>query len=287
MLDTRFNRRSFTLSAAVALTGLRGLPTAAQESRVYTFAVLGLEPGTGDGLREAYAIMLSRVDLETRTVRTLSIPRLLFVEIPGYGDARISYAYQHGLELDPALKWQSGAEVALNTISHMFGVTCDGVVVVDIEGMAKVIDAIGGIEIDNPYAFSAGGFDYPAGLITLNGEEAVYFVRAQRHDGDGDQVMRRDLVQTAALERLQQSNVTQLIPDLLQSYNDIVHTDINAALQLQLIAAIPAIPQEDLAFTTIDELLWSDYASDGARIFRGDWSTLPQYVRSWLDGEVV
>lgn len=286
MLDIRLNRRSLTLSAALALAGIKGVSAAAQESREYTFALLGLDPDTGDGLQESYAIMLSRVDLDKQTVRTISIPRVLFVEIPEFGYAEISYAYQHGQDLDPESEWQSGADMAVNTLTHNFGVTCDGVVVVDIEEMADVIDAVGGIEIDNPYAFSDGGFDYPVGTITLNGEEAINFLRAQSHDGDGDQAMRRNLVQTAALETLQQPDIIQAIPDLLQNFSNILHTDISAAIQLQLFAAIPTISQEDIAFTTINELLWRDYTAEGVPILQGDWSTLPQYVQSWLDGEI-
>lgn len=286
MLDMRLNRRTFTLSAAFALANLKGTSSAAQESGIYTFAVLGLDRHTGGGSQRSDVIMISRVDLNEHTVRTLSIPRDLYVEIPGYGYAKINHAYQHGLEMDPDLKWQSGAEIAVATITHNFDVECDGVAVLEFERMPEMIDAIGGVEVDNPHALTDGGFDYRAGLITLNGDEATYFVRSRRHDGDGGRVMRQHLVLAALLEKLQQPDILPRIPDLVESLRGIVHTDISAELQLQLIAALPSIQRENLAFTNIEHLLWSDYTAGGAWIYQGDWSTLPQYVRSWLDGEV-
>lgn len=287
MLDIRLNRRSLTLSAGFALASLNSISTAAQESGIYTFAVLGLDRHEGAGSQRTDTIMISRVDLNEHTVRTLSIPRDLYVEVPGYGFAKINHGYQHGLEMDPELKWESGAKSAVATLTHNFGVEIDGVAALEFEAMPEMIDAIGGVEVDNPYALSDGGFDYPAGLITLNGDEATYFVRSRKHDGDGGRVMRQHLVLAAMLEKLQQPEILPRIPDLVEALSDVVHTDISTGLQLQLIAAIPAIQQENLAFTNIEELLWSDYTAGGAWIYQGDWTTLPQYVRSWLSGEIV
>lgn len=286
MMDLRLNRRKIILSTAISLASLRAVIASAQEQTSFTFAVLGLDFHTGGGSQRADTIMLSRVDLSTNTVRTLSIPRDLYVEVPGYGYAKINHGYQHGLEMDPELKWESGAQSAVATLTHNFGVAIDGVAVLEFEHMPKMIDAVGGLDIDNPYAISEGSYEFPAGMIHLNGDEATMFVRSRSLDGDGGRVMRQHLVLTSLLGKLQQPEMITRIPELIQQLNEVVRTDISPELQLRLIAAIPSIAPENLAFTNIEEFLWSDYTAGGAWIYRGDWSTLPQYVQSWLNGEI-
>ncbi|MCO5216200.1 MAG: LCP family protein [Thermomicrobiales bacterium] len=286
-MDTRLNRRAFAFSTALALASFQRLfsTATAQESGIYTFAVFGLDRDEGEGSQRSDVIMISRVNLNEPSVRTLSIPRDLYVEVPGYGYAKINHGFRHGLETDPEHKWQSGAESAVATITHNFGVQIDGVAVLEFPEMPQVIDAIGGVEVDNPYAVPSAEDKYPEGLITLNGDEATLFVRL-RQEGDGGRVMRQQLVLAAMLEKLQQPEILPRIPELIEALSDFVHTDIDPQVQLQLIAAIPTLQQEDLVFTNIEEFLWSDYTPGGAWIYRGDWSTLPQYVNAWLAGEI-
>lgn len=286
MPDIRLNRRTLTFGSAVALAGLTATSTSAQGSGRYTFAVLGLDRHEGEGSQRTDSIMISRVDLNAPSVRTISIPRDLYVEVPGFGYAKINHGYQYGLEMDPELKWESGAASAVATITHNFGVEIDGVAVLEFPMMPQMIDAIGGVEVNNPYELSDGGFEYAAGPITLDGDEATFYVRSRYQDGDGGRVMRQHLVLAAILEKLQQSEILPHIPEIVDTLHDVVHTDIGVETRLQLIAAIPGIQQEDLVFASIEEFLWSDYTAGGAWIYRGDWSTLPQYVRSWLDGEI-
>ena len=53
-----------------------------------------------------------------------------------------------------------------------------------------------------------------------------------------------------------------------------------------LIGLLPDLAPESLAFTNIDDQLWADTTAGGAWIYQGDWTTLPGYVQSWLDGEI-
>lgn len=291
----RSNRRSFIGLTAAALALPRLSAAGAQSPRAHTFAVLGLDTRRDDANQRADTIMVSRVDLDALTVRTLSIPRDLYVEIPGHGSAKINDAYQVGLAADPNLAWQSGAASTVATIEHNFGVTCNGVAVTELRRLPELIDAVGGIEVDNPYDvsvpdfpnFTGGGthaIHFPEGPITLDGEGTMDFVRTRQQDGDGGRVMRQHLVLEAVLRKLQQPALLTNIPELVQSLSDIVHTDIPSDIQAQLIAAIPQLDPDSLAFTNIDELLWSDYTADGAWIYQGDWSTLPAYVQEWLQG---
>ena len=253
---------------------------ARQEQRQYTFLGLGLDKYSDTGQRSD-VIMLARVDLDAGTVRVLSIPRDLYVDIPGYAAFKINDAYNDGLQSTPELDWRNGAALSAETIRQNFGITVDGVALTDFTVFPQVVDTLGGVTVENPSAVG----DFAAGTLQLNGDQATLFCRL-RPDGDGGRVMRQHLVLVAMLKKLQSPEFLPKIPELVQMLGDVVHTTIPMDVQAQLIALIPQLSEEDLAFTNIEGMLWSGYTDGGAWIYQGDWSVLPGYVQGWLAGEI-
>lgn len=142
----------------------------------------------------------------------------------------------------------------------------------------QIIDAIGGITVNNPYDYVQENWVFPEGPLQLDGESAIMFCRMRSQDGDDGRVMRQHLVLQGILARLQEPSMLPRVPELITSLSDVVRTTIPADVQTRLIAMLPALSRDDLAFTNIDYLLWADYAPNGAWIHQGDWSTLPGYV---------
>jgi anionic cell wall polymer biosynthesis LytR-Cps2A-Psr (LCP) family protein len=175
--------------------------------------------------------------------------------------------------------------VAAETIRHNFGVAVDGVALTDFDAFPQVVDALGGVTVDNPTDLAQGEWDFPAGPTELDGDRATMFTRL-RPDGDGGRVMRQHLVLEAMLEKLQSPEILPSIPELVETLSDVVKTTIPLDVQARLIALIPRLGEEDLAFTNIEPMLWSGYTPGGAWIYQGDWSVLPGYVEGWLAGEV-
>lgn len=283
------SRRSLlALALSGAVAGItRGV---AQVQSSYTFLVLGLDTREQNIDQRSDIIMVARVDLDALTVRTLSIPRDLYVEIPGYGYDKINAAYQRGLTLSPALDWEIAADLAAQTVTHNFGVPIDGATMTDMNHFPAVIDAVGGVDVDNPYAVDDPTWPeakFPAGMIHLDGAQALVFTRTRKMDGDGGRVMRQHLVLAALLQKLQQPEMLMRIPKLIVALSDAVMTNIPLDLQAQLLVALPDIRRPNLYFTNIEKLLWSDYTAGGAWIYQGDWSTLPDYVQAWLAGDVA
>lgn len=141
--------------------------------------------GLGEGNGRADTLMLMRVDVPSRTVSMLSIPRDLYVEIPGTGRARINKAYATG-----------GLPLAIRTVRSVTGVDVNHVVQVDFDGFKEVVDALGGIEIDNPTLIESGNqkFDgrhwrFRKGKQTLNGRDALAYARLRYVD---DATLARD-----------------------------------------------------------------------------------------------
>ncbi len=283
-------RRLFEIGlGSVAFTQVAGLEIAtAQEGDSYSFLVLGLDTREENTDQRSDTIMLARVDMGAGTVRTLSIPRDLYVEIPGYRNDKVNAAYQIGLTLSDILDWEVAAGVAVETIAHNFGVAIDGVALTDMNRFPAIVDAVGGIDVVNPYAFTDDVYamtSFPAGQLHLDGDRALVYCRIRVPDGDGGRVMRQHLVLQALLVKLQEPDMLARLPALVGSLRDAVRTDIPPALQANLMTLLPNISSEDLAFTNIDHLLTPGYTAGGAWIYQADWSVLPGYVQSWLAGE--
>jgi polyisoprenyl-teichoic acid--peptidoglycan teichoic acid transferase len=286
------SRRTF-LSSVFAALSLSMLPIGVargQGAEQYTFVVLGTDKRTSNDPENSDVIMLSRVALDAGTVRTLSIPRDLYVEIPGHGYDKINAAFNLAVKADPQQRWEVGAAATMATITQNFGLQFDGVAFTDMSVFPQLIDAVGGVIVNNPYDLTdqywPAGTVLPAGPLALDGATALGYVRARSQDGDGGRVMRQHLVLQALLAKLQEPAQLRRIPELIAELQNVVKTTIPADVILRLVAMVPTLSSEDLAFTNIDRLLWPDYTAAGAWIYQGDWSTLPGYVESWLAGDV-
>ncbi len=260
--------------------------TGAQPPSSYTFVVLGTDYRSPEEAELTDVMMVSRVNLEAGTVRTMSFPRDLWVDIPGVGFGKINGAFNHAIKADPEQRWQVGAAASVATIEHNFGLQIDGTAMTDVKVFPHVVDAIGGVVVNNPYALTTiWGTTYPAGEVFLDGENAHYFTRDRMSDGDDGRVMRQHLVLQEILEKLQEPAILLRIPQLIATLSgDVVRTDIPASVQARLIPMLPTLSNEDLAFINLTEQLFADYSADGQWIYNGDWSVLPGYVQSWLDG---
>lgn len=285
------NRREFSVMAAgLFAAGAAVAPAArgfARSESVFTFVVLGTDKRTPADPELTDIIMVSRVDVAAGTVRTLSIPRDLYVEIPGHGHGKINAAFNYAVKADPQQRWEVGAAATLATITHNFGLQFDGVALTDMQVFPRLVDAVGGVTVDNPYHLTDrlwAGIAFPAGPLDLDGERALIYCRMRSQDGDGGRVMRQHLVLRAILDKLQDPAMVVRLPELVSSLNGVVRTTIPAEVQAQLLTMLPTIGNEDLAFSNIDHLLWPDSTASGAWIYQGDWSTLPGYVQAWLDG---
>lgn len=113
--------------------------------------------------------------------RKLSIPRDTFAEIPGQAPEKINAAYAFG-----------GAALQIKTVEQFLGIDIDHVAIIDFSGFEKLIDAVGGVEVDVPVKLcadisgGAGGgqggqsIRLHKGTNTLNGEKALAYARVRK-----------------------------------------------------------------------------------------------------------
>ena len=290
-LPLAVNRRHlFGLAAGALVSSRLGLLSAsAQQTGPWTFLVLGLDWLDEAPSQRSDIMMLARVDPEANSVRTLSIPRDLYTEIPGHGWDKLNAAFQVGLASSTPDDWDAGATHTVRTMTMAFGVPIDGYAVTDMTVFPELVDAVGGITVDNPYELTDQYWDdlvLPSGPLELDGELALKYVRARSQDGDGGRVMRQHLVLEALLAKLQSDAMLSRLPQLVETFNGQVESSIPLSTQVELMSMDPDLTSADLAFSNIDSQLTPGWTEGGAWIYEADWSTLPAYVQGWLDGEI-
>lgn len=266
-------------------------PSALPVQDAYTFIIAGKDTRSVEEAENTDVIMLSRVDLANNRMRTISIPRDLLCEIPGYGYHKINAAYNIGSKANNH-DWNAGAYMFRTTIEWNFNFKVDGVVTTNIIKMPGVIDAMGGITVNNPYDvideeyptpdYGTKEIFYPEGELRLNGEEALEFSRTRHMDFDEGRVMRQQIVLAACLDELQKPENVARLPDIVDAGREFVMTDIPADVQGHLVAALPDMNPDLVEWGTVVEFLWGEVLADGGWNYMTDWSYLPAHVRGWL-----
>lgn len=296
-MTVNFSRRSFIGISAALIAGGGARVVYAQEysqpadlpvKDVYTFLVLGLDTRPDESELNTDVMMVSRVNLTDGTVRTMSIPRDLLVDIPGYGANKINQAFKAGAS-NGREEWMAGMQSTVNTVEGAFGIEIDATLSVRFEGVVEIVDTLGGVTFNNPYELrdeAFGDLYFPAGEQRINGEDALRLMRTRNQDGDDGRVMRQQIILSALLEEAKNpANITKL-PDLLTILRDTVITNIPMEVQLQLVASVPSIQQENLYWGTMTDLLWGGTTDSGMWVYQGDWTVLPGYMQSFLNGEI-
>ena len=163
---------------------LFGLP-----NRPFTVLVIGLDRRPAEaGASRTDTVLLLRVDPGSHEASFLSIPRDTMMEIPtadgGYFQDRINtaFVYNHSAD-DP----EAAPRATMQTIEHNLGIKVDHYIIFDQRSSAALIDAMGGVTIDNPKEFGQDNYSdddvnvvpqyFPVGELDLNGYEAVAYGR--------------------------------------------------------------------------------------------------------------
>ncbi|KQS06090.1 hypothetical protein ASG04_16085 [Curtobacterium sp. Leaf183] len=120
-------------------------------------------------------LMLAHVPADRRSVQLMSIMRDSWVDVPGHGTAKINAAYAWG-----------GVPLTVQTVEQLLDVRIDHVAEIDFAGFAGMTDAVGGVTVQAPTAFTARGHHFDAGANRLDGDAALAFVRERYSFADAD-----------------------------------------------------------------------------------------------------
>mgnify|MGYP003406552009 FL=1 len=172
------------------------------------------------------SMLLLRFDPEQEKVSVLSIPRDTRVNIRGYGVRKINHANDYG---GPALT----ARVASDLLG---GVKIDRYVRVNVQGVEKLIDALGGVTVDVPKDMKYNDFsqhlyiDLKKGVQHLDGDKAMQFLRFRYDEyGDISRVQRQQMLMRSAVEQTLKPATIVKIPKILSVIQS--HLDTNLTVR--------------------------------------------------------
>lgn len=146
-----------------------------EELKPISIMLLGIDEREGDSGRSDTMIIIA-VDPKEDKMLMFNIPRDTRTEIVGKGfDDKINHAYAFG-----------GTQMAMDTAENFLETSIDYYVKVNMESFRDIVNAVGGVEVDNAFAFSDGGYTFPAGRQELGGNEALAYSRMRYKDPKGD-----------------------------------------------------------------------------------------------------
>jgi polyisoprenyl-teichoic acid--peptidoglycan teichoic acid transferase len=163
-----------------------------ENKKSINIALFGLDRRSKSEKSRADSIMIANINFENKTIDLISLLRDTLVDIKGHGMDKLNHSYAYG-----------GADLALETINSNFDLDIDKYVSVDFYSLAKVIDIVGGVDIDlksyeanqinnnlveiNKIEKLPKGTDYidGIGVKNLSGRQAVAYCRI-RKEGNGD-----------------------------------------------------------------------------------------------------
>jgi LCP family protein required for cell wall assembly len=188
--------------------------------------------------------MIIRTDPSRHRLAYLSLPRDLYVPVPGVGNTKINASYQYG-----------GPSLAIRTVHAFTGIAIDHVIIVDFNSFKNLIDAEGGITVDVPAAIQSNRFDCPyatgarclqwkgwhfyRGPQHMNGEQALIYSRIRENqlnpaENDLTRGARQQAVTQAATAKLTSFSTLLNLPFDGSSLMSPLATDLSAWQLIEL-----------------------------------------------------
>lgn len=187
---------------------------------VKNILLIGLDEDQGDGNSRSDTMMLLTIDTINNAIKLTSFLRDMWVEIPDYKDAKLNASYSHG-----------GAQLTMDTIEYNFDVDIDNYILVDFNMFRKIIDALGGIEIEitekeAEFINRTTSSVVEEGINQLNGKKALIYARIRKLDSDFGRTERQRKVIMAIVDKVKEINPLELI-NIVTDILPMITTDIN------------------------------------------------------------
>ncbi len=197
---------------------------------------------TGDNITRTDTMIIVSLNRTTGTVSMLSLPRDLYVYIPGWTMQRINLAYTHGEQVG----WTDGGfGLMRQTIFYNLGINVHYYVLINLSGFKQIINALGGVDvtvdcaiqdqelIDAPPPPEAIGPDdngryiLPVGAYHLEGGGALWYARSRHNSDDFDRGRRQQQILRAIWRAARSGGQITQLPQLWSQLTEVVKTDLS------------------------------------------------------------
>lgn len=256
--------------------------------------LIGLDERTGDQDSRADTQIIVHIDPVAKTAAMVSIPRDLWVDIPGYGPDRINSAYQKG-ETNKAKVPGGGPLLAMATVQDNFGVNIQYYAQVNFRGFEQIVDTVGGVNIDVPKPLVDNDFpflDYgstriyiPGGLQHMDGRTALEYARSRHADSDIGRNSRQQQVLLALKQKGISFDLLGHAGELSQQLSKAIHTDLPLEQVLSLAQLARGIDSSAIKSVAIDASMINEtILPDGADVLVPRWEIIrPKIAELFAD----
>jgi len=161
-----------------------------EDQKPVSVLLLGVDQRPGERGRSD-SIMVMTLNPTRNESRLISIPRDTKVDIVGHGtNDKINHAYSFG-----------GPEMAIKTVEKFLNIPINYYAEINMEGFTSLVDAVGGVTVNNDIDFTVSGTHFPVGKVNLDGKSALKFTRMRYEDPRGDfgrQMRQREVIAQVA-----------------------------------------------------------------------------------------
>jgi len=218
------NRLNKNITGTKKLNNLDLTKVGSQEP--YNLLIMGYDKRKGDTQYRSDTMLLARVDPKKKKIWMISLPRDYRVEIPGYGTRKLNAAYSFGQE-----------KLAISTVEALTGQKINHYMGVNFTGFKKIVEAMGGIEVDVPYKIDDPKADYTPGKTAsvidkgtqvLDGPHALTFVRTRAFpDADITRMKNQQIFFKAVADTAAHKLTVAQIPGLVTAAVPYMSTDMS------------------------------------------------------------
>ena len=214
-------------------------------------------------------------------VAMLSIPRDLYVYLPGYGMQRINTAFSIGERVNyPG----GGPSLFADTVRYNFGIPIHHYAKVEMNGFSRIVDTVGGVDVSvtcsyRDWRLKSPSLDpereqnwhlytVPTGVRRMDGDLALWYARSRKLSSDFDRGRRQQEVLRALYREILSVGLIPRIPDLYGDLRDSVTTDLGLPDLLTLAPLATRIDTADVRsrFIGRDEVTSWRIPSSGAQV---------------------
>ena len=235
-------------------------PTWDKTGRI-NFLLMGVDRRPGEtGPTRSDTMIVVTVDPATKSVGMLSIPRDLWVPIPGYYETRINEAYFIG-------DWKKypggGPALAKKTIQYNFGIPINYYVTINFVGFRRMVDTLGGLTIESPKdindpcypddTYGCLNLTIAKGVHHFNGDEVLQYARTRHQDSDFGRMKRQQQVLKAIKDQALSLDTIAKLPALWAAREDMVQTDLTIDRIIALAQLAKDVKSENIFSAVVDD----------------------------------
>jgi LCP family protein required for cell wall assembly len=217
------------------------------------------------------SIMVVAIDYKNNQVGIVSIPRDIYVDIPGWGPDRINAAAYVG---DQIKYPGGGGALARRVVEETLGIPTQNYVLMRMESLVRLVDAVGGVTVtlecplyeQTPDARDPNKFvnwSLPAGQVFLDGAAAKKFATYRYIQTDFGRIKRQQQLIWALRNRALQANLIPRIPELWAALNDTFKTDLDLLDIIRLAKLGIDLQPGNVHGTVLDRDVVGNYTTPG------------------------